>query len=318
ARHAKRYVAGPAPLLEIGAGNRLVPMGLKDLFGDALHITELAPRYSSTKRGVDRELPAATIDRADLPRSAFELAYSFFGTYYSNRQLVVLQKLADSLKVGGEFFGFMKPNGTNRRLMELVARWPMIFYKGGLELVIEDHYFGTPPIGEPALVVSARKCAESIDVGQLFDQARRADKKGGEHEHLSLVSDPSIRLTLDGPRTALSQAEELLPQLIQQVVRWFCQTYKKNPAQLYYQMTGERLVLQSADEPERETLGMQAIVDDLLSLDGLQKLICGVPLTTMLMRHFYPTAKLTTSENVVDTRCAATESLCEWLSALHQ
>lgn len=239
-RHRLRGLPpGPVDILEIGAGQRFVASGLHLIFGDQLRIHESAPVYASRRGGIDVELPPGSIDVAELPRDAFELSYSLFGNLYGDDQVAVLQKVTDSLRIGGEAFLMWKSTSTNRALATLVREHPEIFSAGGLDLAVIDMFDLDIAIkdkkNEHIFVVWARKRGTGIDIRDLFRQARSSLGKSGELGH-------TVRLSLDGPSIVIPAGSAFaFEPIVERMIQAFLDTSRIAPSDAYYYLTGTRL-----------------------------------------------------------------------------
>ena len=198
ARHGARGNIGIAPILEIGAGQRLVAAGLKMLYGDAIALHESSPTYAERFGNLLQPLPAASIEDAALPENTFELAYSFYGSIYAKDQVRVLNNVVKSLRVGGEFLLMWKTSFRNNALARLAYRWPAVFAMGGLDIETECDTFKAFSDLEKIHVVWGRKCNDEVNVAALFEEARlhHALYKGAPYP---TSVRRQIRLSRDGP-----------------------------------------------------------------------------------------------------------------------
>lgn len=195
--------AYPARILEIGAGHRFTAAGLKKLFGDQIQIYEISPVYfRSTPNSVDVEMPEAFIENAFLPENSFEFIYSIFGSFYGKDQISILQKVIDSLLVGGEAFLMWKVGLKTTGLYQLTRRWPTIFQQAGLDITVQYRVAGDYiPRDEEVFSVSFRKRQLSVDVQKAFKTAEDYDSKYPDVTwgRYPVGSHPNIRFVTEGP-----------------------------------------------------------------------------------------------------------------------
>ncbi|MBI2344411.1 MAG: hypothetical protein HYV02_08785 [Deltaproteobacteria bacterium] len=111
-----------APVLEIGAGQRLVAAGLKALFGDRIFLAEVSPKFTGIPNVIDLELAQTPIENCRLPANTFQFIYSLFGSYYARDQIALLGNVLQSVMVGGEAFLITRNNRRFRRLSEAVTQ----------------------------------------------------------------------------------------------------------------------------------------------------------------------------------------------------
>lgn len=193
----------PARILEIGAGHRFTAAGLKKLFGDQIQIYESSPVYfRGTPNSVDIEMPEAFIENAFLPENSFEFVYSIFGSFYGKNQILILQKIVDSLLVGGEAFLMWKVNSKTIRWSQLVKRWSAIFQQAGLDITVQYRVAGDYiPRDEEIFLVSLRKRQLSVDVQRAFKAAEDYNSKypGVAWSRYPAGFHPNIRFVTGGP-----------------------------------------------------------------------------------------------------------------------
>ncbi len=198
ARHGARGENGATPILEIGAGQRLVIAGLKVLFGDRIAFHESAPTYAEIFGNLVHTLSPASIEDAALPENTFELAYSIFGSIYAKDQVRVLHNVVNSLRVGGEFLLMWKPGFRNNALSRLVYRMPAVFAHGGFDLAAERDHFKGSLDRESIHIVWGRKRRDEVNVAELFEAARvHRTLYASSRYHTSVR--PLMRLSRDGP-----------------------------------------------------------------------------------------------------------------------
>ncbi len=236
-RNSFRLSQSPPSLLEIGAGHRRVARGLKALHGDAIKTYESSPTYSE-EPGIDVELPAAPIDHAHLPTETFELIYSIFGSYYGKDQLHVLQKVADSLLIGGEAL-LMWSTGKflwsqNDKLAWLAREHQAFFQKGGLDITAQLTRFGRFRMTQEEMyLVWIRKRANDVNVMALFEGAK--ELTGSQNIA------PTVRLSLEGPYLPESVfTYETLNSIVRQMVESAIGVYGIEPTILEKKLLGTR------------------------------------------------------------------------------
>lgn len=154
ARHLERG-ASPVRVLAIGAGEGLAELGLRQRFGDAVHLTQIGPTYSTAPHMAatfDAALPIPADDPYSLAQALatagtlppFDLAWSIYGNLHdAGDQLAIVQRVVDRLRVGGEFFLMwdVRPHQEQTRwYYETVRRTSAFFRARGLDLVVTpDH-----------------------------------------------------------------------------------------------------------------------------------------------------------------------------------
>lgn len=248
-RHARRGYAGPAPILEIGAGQRLVPAGLKALYGDTIAIAEVAPRFGRIARpAIDRELAEVDIDRATLPGDSCELVYSFFGSMYGRDQLGILQKILDSLRIGGETFVMWKEGRRHNALSAQVRSRSSVFPRYGFDITTRHCcYFPSGHLHTTQYhTVWARKRASAIDVRGAFDAVAQIDANQdmSDAEHARTM----VHLSQDGiyfPGDWLTR--DKLHSLTSDLLKAGCNTFDMDADEACYRLTGKRSEMALAD-----------------------------------------------------------------------
>jgi hypothetical protein len=281
-RHKMRGNEDPVPILGIGEGNRYIPWGLKQLYGDAISLHELSPVYASLEGAVDVEMEPATIEEATLADSGFELIYSMFGTFYAGDQVTVLQKIVDAMKVGAETCVMWKPfkftdspveSFHNQRRASLINRFPDLFMEGGLHLHTEQFRWSGIS-GGSAHVVWGRKVGETVDVANLFDQARALSTKessGSEAFDRSRV----VRLSQGGalfPEGLFDREHILLAAYL--MVAQFRKTIGIDSETLFFKMTDREA---ETSDPDKE------LASRLFGGDIAARFYRGVPLSILMM-----------------------------------
>ncbi len=196
-RRQKSGEDGAAPVLAIGAGQRLGEAQLKKMFSDRIRLYESSPVYAELDGVIDEELPAAGIDEADIGRNFFELVYSFYGSMYGDDQQRVLQKVFDSLRVGGEGFLMWKITDVDcYRMADLMRRYASLFQLRGIDVSVETAGYGlSGPSGEIFHTVWLRKKKEGVDIAAILKEAELLDRR----KDPSLIPAPTMRLSLNGP-----------------------------------------------------------------------------------------------------------------------
>ncbi|GEM_PF-4123315 len=194
--------------LVIGAGQRCTEAELKEAFGHTLQITEASPNYS-TNPGVDHILPTAGIDDAELPPDTFDIVWSIYGNLYGTDQQAILQKVVNSLHVGGECFLMWEIRGANHALSTTARCMSAVFRAVGLDLVVT-----TDEIGLFRAYVWGKKLLPTIDLSRAWQTSALVLKShawlSNHQSSLARFAAPDasshpldlqtkIRLTTDGP-----------------------------------------------------------------------------------------------------------------------
>lgn len=264
-RHERCGGPGPAPILEIGAGQRLVPAGLKALYGDAIAIAEVAPRFGRIGHpAIDQELAEVDIDRATLPGDSFELVYSFFGSMYGRDQLGILQKVLDSLRIGGETFLIWQVSRKHNALSAQVRSRSSVFQRYGFDCTTQHRcYFPSGHLHTTQHhTVWARKRAATIDVRGAFEAAAKSDANRMVHLSQDGVYFPSDWLTRD-----------ILHTLTADLLTMGCDIIDVPKEDVYYRLTGRRSDWAQAD------------LTQLVAGRSLEHLLAGEPLSLLVLPH---------------------------------
>ena len=293
ARHTMRERTGGAPVLAIGAGQRLTEHVLKTLYGDQVTMHEVSPRFARTQDAVDVEVAEAKIEDAVLPPASFEFAYSIMGSYYAKDQIDVLQRVVDGLRVGGELFLMWPWNMRNRYHAGLVDRWSGFFHHKGLDIGVkkftED---GFNPFKNPRMIlIWARKGSADVDVGAAFQVVAELDKVGlvgGEVKY-----PPVFRLAMGGSYFgAHVMTQQNLVPVVESMVDIVCKAYKTDPGTLLYKMSG-RNVDGIAGEEARHELAQLLIGEQRFKLKD------NVPLTTTILSSLSPALAILDTDSTV-------------------
>lgn len=193
-RHRLRGDEGGAPVLEIGAGQRLVAAGLKAIHGNAIFLHEVSPAYAQLQGAIDVMMPAAGIDHAWVPKDYFELIYSYYGSMYGDDQIQILDKVVSGLKVGGEALVMWKFGWKHNYWAELIRRQSAYLQQNGLDISI--HSDGVSISGgliEALHAVWVRKRSDQVDVSSLFERVETRDQQK------VALAPATMRLSSDGP-----------------------------------------------------------------------------------------------------------------------
>lgn len=186
----------PAKILAIGAGQRLMEAQLKELFGNRIEIHEVSPSYAELKSAVDVELPISGIDDAELPKDYFDLIYSFYGNIYGRDQIHILQKVIDSLAIGGEAFLMWKITSIkNYRIANLMRRHTAFFQQRGIDVSVESKVYGEGPSLEIFHTVWVRKRANNVNIKALLEETRGLVAEDAKE----LEAKKTVRFSLNGP-----------------------------------------------------------------------------------------------------------------------
>lgn len=300
ARHQARGVEGGAPVLTIGAGQRVTEQGLKVLYGDAISIHEVSPRFSRTKDAVDVEVSESRIEEAALPASSFELAYSIMGSYYAKDQVDVLQRVVDSLRVGGELFLMWPLGSRNKYNAILVDQWSGVFHEKGLSigasLLVEESF---NPFGEPKIIgIWATKVGADVDVRDAFDEAGKLSREGNRKG--DAASQAVFRLTANGSYFgAQMMTNKHLAPLVESMIDMICVSYSTDSKTLLHKMTGID-VDEMSSEVARLKLAESLVKNNRSALKG------NYPLTQKILRELSRAlAILDTDEIVRDAEAEA-------------
>lgn len=291
ARHRARQLSASANVLEIGSGQRLVAAGLKAISADRVRLWEVSPRFAGRKDVIDVALEERGIDDACLPADTFELVFSLYGSLYGKDQLGILQKVVDSLRVGGETFLMWKVRGhQNQQLAALVRQWPAVFQEGGLDLTV-DHRAAYLP-GSLTLrqhyAVWGRKWGPSVDVRELFASAgamnRTFPSPPAEYA-------PMVRFSHDGPWFPSAWfVVGHVRQLTELLLETACETLGIDSATFYYKLTGNRLT----DTDEAIHRSAAYFVDG-----AWEAMMAGVPLTAQLLPEVGDVAAILTKQTTL-------------------
>ncbi len=229
-RNLKRGVTEPAQILEIGAGQRFVPWGIKRIFGDKVRIHELSLVYGGLENGVDETFPAGGIDSANLPPETFEFVYSNFGSYHGKDQLAILQMVVSSLKEGGEAYLMWPHNSKTDKMADLIRKHPLIFQEAGLDIAVstrsESHFDdGT------FYFVSLQKRERGVDdIKKIFERAGALPSAAG-----------NLRVSLNGPYILRKDAnEDFQNRMISIMAAALCRLFGINIQTMEYKLTEKR------------------------------------------------------------------------------
>lgn len=289
-RNSIRNGHSPAPVLEIGAGQRLAARALKQhLFGDVIRTCEISPVYAELSGAIDEELPAGFIDDVTLPGDSFDLVFSLFGSLYGRDQVGILQNVIDSLRVGAETFLMWKPkwlwlNRENERLSALAMRWPSVFQRGGVDLTIVKN-FHAETIGSLKGIsihaLWARKRKDVVQVHDLFREVEELDRQSNADRNKRPDGyEPMVRLSQHGSYFPSSTFNaKRLKSLVQQIIGAVCEELGVEATRLEHVLTGTDLSTckDSGEEIARHNIANYAIAEMSKS-----RLHAGVPLTTLV------------------------------------
>jgi hypothetical protein len=283
-RNNARGADSPVLVLEIGAGHRFVAAGLKAHFGDQLHMHEVSPKYGALDGVIDRVFPPAKILDAELPADSYELIYSIYGSYYSGKQLDVLQKVVDAVRVGGEIFLMWKGSFwdfRNELRGDLINSWAAAFSGRGLDLAVEHDNFGTRLEPEVAHVVWARKLRREVDVRSMFREARTLQKRyrGASVDDLPEDLLPRMRLGYENLYfPAMLFEEHHLNQMIGNMLKVCCDTMGIDFTEL------ERKVLDPKAPSVDEASARDMMVRYMTTEIGLKHLMSNVPMASIVLK----------------------------------
>ena len=293
ARHTMRERTGSAPVLTIGAGQRLTELGLKTLYDDQVTMHEVSPRFARTQGAVDVEVAEDKIEDVVLPPASFEFAYSIMGSYYAKDQIDVLQRVVDGLRVGGELFLMWPWSRQNRHHAGLVDRWSGFFHHKGLDIgaktFTED---GFNPFKNPRMIlVWARKGSADVDVGAAFQVAAELDKVGlvgGQVQY-----PPVFRLAMGGSYFGAHMVtQQNLVPVVESMVDIVCKAYETDPGTLLYKMSGRRMNGIACEEARHE-------LAQLLIGEQRFKLKDNFPLTTTILSSLSPALAILDTDSTV-------------------
>lgn len=289
-RGSLRNGHSPAPILEIGAGQRLVAGALKQhLFGAAIKTCEFSPIYAELQEAIDEELPSGFIDDVTLPRDSFELVFSLFGSLYGRDQVRILQNVVNSLRVGAEAFLMWKPkwlwlNRENDRLSALAFRWPSVFQRGGLDLTIVENFHSETVgslKGTSIHALWARKRKDTVHVHDLFKETQEMDRQlDADRNKYPDDYKPTVRLSQHGPYlpSSIFNTGKLEP-LVEQIIGAICEELGVEATTLEHVLTGTDL---SICKDAGEEIARRNIANYVITEMPRDRFHAGVPLTTLV------------------------------------